>query len=268
MADARYGLDGRVGFVTGGTSGINLAIAERLAAEGMKMAVLSRNQDRVDAAVEKMKSKGAEAIGFAGDVRDYHALEAAMAETREALGPIDALVAGAAGNFRCPAAELSPNGFKAVIDIDLLGTFNAARAAFEHLAKPGAAILAISAGQSLVPMPDQIHVNAAKAGVNMVIRTLATEWGVHGIRANVLIPGPIENTEGVRRLVPDEAARSHVTAAIPLGRFGTADEVAELAAFLVSDAAAYVTGAVVPCDGGSLLTRHRLAPQDDPLKVP
>lgn len=259
----RYGLDGRTAFVTGGTSGINLAIAERLAEEGMKVAVLSRSQDKVDTAVETLKSRGTDAIGFAADVRDYQALEAAMAETAATLGPIDALVPGAAGNFLCPAAELSPNGFKAVIDIDLLGTFYAARAAFEHLAKPGAAILAISAGQSMVPIPDQIHANAAKAGVNMVIQTLANEWGIHGIRANVLIPGPIENTEGIRRLVPDEAARNHVTASIPLRRFGATDEVAELAAFLLSDAAAYITGAIVPCDGGSLLTRVRLSSRED-----
>lgn len=260
MAGTRYALTGKVAFITGGTSGINLAIAERFGREGMQVAVLSRSQDKVDSAVERLKSIGANAIGFAADVRDYDALEAAMAETATSLGPIDALIAGAAGNFLCPAEDLSPNGFKAVIDIDLLGTFYAARAAFEHMTKPGASVLAISAGQSLVPIPNQIHANAAKAGVNMVIQTLANEWGVHGIRANVLIPGPIEGTEGIRRLVPDEAAKRHVTASIPLGRFGETGEVADLAAFLVSDAAAYITGAVIPCDGGALLTRARLSP--------
>jgi NAD(P)-dependent dehydrogenase (short-subunit alcohol dehydrogenase family) len=260
MAVPSYGLKGKVAFVTGGTSGINLGIAERLAAEGMLVAVLSRSQDKVDSAVKKLESAGGTAIGFAADVRDYDALEAAMAKTAEALGAIDTLIAGAAGNFLCPAEDLSPNGFKAVIDIDLLGTFFAARAAFAHLTKPGASILAISAGQSLVPIPNQIHANAAKAGVNMVIQTLANEWGVHGIRANVLIPGPIEGTEGIRRLVPDEAAKRHITASIPLGRFGETREVADLAAFLASDAAAYITGAVIPCDGGALLTRARLSP--------
>ncbi len=260
MPDTRYGLEGRVAFVTGGTSGINLGIAERFAREGMQVAVLSRSQDKVDSAVARLKALGANAIGFSADVRDYEALEAAMAETRETLGTIDALVLGAAGNFLCPAEDLSPNGFKAVIDIDLLGSFFAARAAFEHLTKPGASVTAISAGQSLVPIPNQIHANAAKAGVNMVIQTLANEWGVHGIRANVLIPGPIEGTEGIRRLVPDETAKRHVTASIPLGRFGETEEVADLATFLVSDAAAYITGAVIPCDGGALLTRARLSP--------
>lgn len=260
MSGTPYGLEDRVAFITGGTSGINLAIAERFAAEGMKVAVLSRSQDKVDNAVASLKSLGSDAIGFAADVRDYEALETAMAETRESLGTIDSLVLGAAGNFLCPAEDLSPNGFKAVIDIDLLGTFFAARAAFAHLTRPGASIVAISAGQSLIPIPNQIHANAAKAGVNMVIQTLANEWGEHGIRANVLIPGPIEGTEGIRRLVPDETAKRHVTASIPLGRFGETDEVADLAAFLVSDAAAYITGAVIPCDGGSLLSRARLTP--------
>ena len=260
MTPGALGLAGRTAFVTGGTSGINLAIAERLAREGMKVAVLSRSRDKVDAAVARLEELGAEALGFAADVRVYEALEAAIAETAGTFGSLDAVIAGAAGNFLCPAEELSANGFKSVIDIDLLGTFHAARAAFPHLTKPGASILAISAGQSLIPLPNQIHANAAKAGVNMVMQTLANEWGVHGIRANVLIPGPIEGTEGVSRLIPDDAARRHVTASIPLGRFGELEEVADLAAFLLSDSAAYITGAVVPCDGGALLTRARLAP--------
>jgi NAD(P)-dependent dehydrogenase (short-subunit alcohol dehydrogenase family) len=253
-------LAGRVAFVTGGTSGINLGIAERFAAEGMKVAVLSRSQAKVDAAVDTLSATGAAAIGFAGDVRDYGALEAAMAQTADRFGALDVLVAGAAGNFLCKAEELSANGFKTVVDIDLIGTFNAARAAFAHLRRPGGSIIAISAGQSEIPIPMQIHANAAKAGVNMVIRTLAAEWGGHGIRANVIIPGPIEDTEGVRRLIPDAAARRTVLASVPLGRFGTRAEVADLAAFLASDAAAYITGAIVPCDGGALLTRARLAP--------
>lgn len=260
MSGASFGLGGKSAFVTGGTSGINLAIAERLAREGMKVAVLSRSQARVDAAVARLQALGAETLGFCADVRDYDALEEAVAATAEKFGSLDTVIAGAAGNFLCPAEELSANGFKTVIDIDLLGTFHAARAAFPHLTKPGASILAISAGQSLIPLPNQIHANAAKAGVNMVVQTLADEWGVHGIRANVLIPGPIEGTEGVSRLIPDDAARAHVTASIPLGRFGELEEVADLAAFLVSDAAAYITGAVVPCDGGALLTRARLSP--------
>ena len=259
---SHYDLTGRVAFITGGTSGINLGIAERFAAEGMKVAVISRSQERVDGAVAQIKETGAECIGFAGDVRDYDALAKAIAETRETFGEIDTLVAGAAGNFLCPAEELSPNGFKTVIDIDLLGTFYAARAAFDHLKKPGGSIIAISAGMGENPVPNQIHAGAAKAGVNMVIKTLAAEWGVHGIRANVIIPGPIEDTEGMRRLAPNEDARRHIISSIPLRRYGRTDEVAELAAYLASDVSSYITGAMVPCDGGSLLTRGRLSPPE------
>ena len=255
-----YDLTGRVAFITGGTSGINLGIAERFAAEGMKVAVISRSQERVDGAVAQIKEIGADCIGFAGDVRDYDALARAIAETRQTFGEIDTLVAGAAGNFLCPAEELSPNGFKAVIDIDLLGTFYAARAAFEHLKKPGGSIIAISAGMGENPVPNQIHAGAAKAGVNMVIKTLATEWGVHGIRANVIIPGPIEDTEGMRRLAPNEDATRHIINSIPLKRYGKKHEIGELAAYLASDVSSYITGAMVPCDGGALLTRGRLSP--------
>lgn len=255
-----YGLAGRTAFVSGGTSGINLEIALRLAAEGMNVSVFSRTREKVDAAVAAIEASGARACGTCGDVRDYDAVDEAVRATADAFGPIDTVIAGAAGNFLCPAEELSPNGFKAVVDIDLLGTFYTARASFEFLRKPGSSIIAISAGQSLTPLPDQIHANAAKAGVNMTIKTLAAEWGVHGIRANVVIPGPIEDTEGMRRLAPDDAARQHITSAIPLRRYGRKEEVADLVAYLASDNAAYITGAVVTCDGGAALTRGRLSP--------
>ena len=145
---------------------------------------------------------------------------------------------------------MSANGFKAVVDIDLLGTFNVLRAAHAHLRKPGAAIINISAPQAFNPSPLQVHVCAAKAGVDMVTRVLAMEWGGDGIRVNSIVPGPIEGTEGVRRLMPSEAARRAVERSIPLRRLGQTEDVARLALFLASPLASYVTGAVIPVDGG------------------
>jgi len=153
---------------------------------------------------------------------------------------------------------MSPNGFKSVVDIDLLGTFNTCRLAFDHLRKPGAVVIAISANQARIAYPLQSHVCAAKAGVEILIRTLAMEWGPLGIRANCITPGPTDDTEGMRRLAPTEEARARVVAAVPLGRMGTAREIADVAVFLCSDAAAYVTGAVYHCDGGSFLTGARM----------
>ena len=129
---------------------------------------------------------------------------------------------------------MSVNGFKAVIDIDLLGTFNVLRTAHEFLRKPGAVIVNISAPQALLPMPLQAHVCAAKAGVDMLTRVLAIEWGGDGIRVNSVIPGPIENTEGMARLAPTPEAMHSVAARVPIGRLGTKQDVANLVLFLAS----------------------------------
>ena len=135
----------------------------------------------------------------------------------------------------------------------MLGTFNTCRAAFEHLRKPGASVLNISAPQAYLPMALQAHVCAAKAGVDMLTRTLAIEWGGAGVRVNSIVPGPIDDTEGMRRLAPGDDVREKLIGALPLGRFGTKQDIAQLALFLVSDAAAYVTGSLMVCDGGQSL---------------
>jgi NAD(P)-dependent dehydrogenase (short-subunit alcohol dehydrogenase family) len=237
----------KVVFIAGGTSGINLSIAQRFAAAGAHVAVLSRSADKVDAAVQLL---GGDALGYAADVRDYDAVAAALADTSRRWGAIDVLVSGAAGNFLSPAETLSANGFKAVVDIDLLGTFNVLRAAFAHLRKPGASVLTITAPQSWLPTRLQVHVCAAKAGVDQLTRTLALEWGSHGIRVNAIAPGPIADTEGMKRLVPDAHRERALIASIPLARYGTKDEIAEVASLLCSDAAAYITGVILPVDGG------------------
>lgn len=246
-------LDGQVAFITGGSSGINLAIAQAFAAHGAKVAVNGRKADKLEAAVKALRAQGARAEGYAADVRDYAAIDGALDAAAQALGPIDVLVCGAAGNFPAPAVGMSSNGFKAVVDIDLVGTFNACRAAFERLNKPGARVIAISAPQAGVPYLMQAHVCAAKAGVDMLVQTLALEWGGAGVRVNSIWPGPIDDTEGISRLAGDAAAKQKVEQAMPLQRFGTKAEVADLALFLASDAARYCTGGVYKVDGGMSL---------------
>jgi NAD(P)-dependent dehydrogenase (short-subunit alcohol dehydrogenase family) len=246
-------LAGKNAFITGGTSGINLAIAQRLAKAGASVAVLGRKADKAEAAA---KTLGPKAKWFSADVRDYEQLDKALREVAAAWGPIDILVNGAAGNFPAPAVGMSANGFKAVIDIDVLGTFNACRAAYEHLRKPGASVISISATQAFIPAPMQAHVCAAKAGVDMLTRVLAMEWGPSGVRVNSIAPGPVDGTEGMSRLAPDAEMRKRVEGMVPLGRFASKEEIAEVALFLCSPAAAYVTGSVLVADGGQSLNGY------------
>ena len=243
-------LAGKTAFLTGGGSGINLAIAERYAEHGARVALVGRSLERTEGAAAAIKARGGTALGLSADVRDYAALEAAIKATTEAYGAIDLVVCGAAGNFPAQATGMSANAFKSVIDIDLLGTFNTCRAAFEHLRKPGASILMISAIQALQPMSFQAHVCAAKAGVDMLMKSLALEWGEHGIRLNSIAPGPVAGTEGLRRMGP-AADSEALRGSLPLKRYAEKDEIADLALFLATEAARNITGAVIPSDGGN-----------------
>lgn len=246
-------LAGKNAIVTGGGSGINLAIARRFAEHGARLALIGRTKDKLDAAADEIAKTGGTASGHPADVRDYDALAAAIKAARDAYGEIDLVVCGAAGNFPAPALGMSANGFKAVVDIDLLGTFNTCRAAFEHLKRPGASIINISAMQAFTPMPMQAHVCAAKAGVDMLSKCLAIEWGPEGVRVNSIAPGAVDDTEGMKRLGPTPEIRKQFARSVPLQRFATKDEIADLALFLSSDAASFITGAVVVCDGGQSL---------------
>ena len=246
-------LAGKNALITGGGSGINFAIARRFAEQGASVALIGRTKEKLESAALEISKAGGVASGHPADVRDYDALAAAIKAAHDAHGEIDIVVCGAAGNFPAPALGMSANGFKAVVDIDLLGTFNTCRAVFEHLRRPGASIVNISAMQAFTPMPMQAHVCAAKAGVDMLTKCLAIEWGPQGVRVNSIAPGAVDDTEGMRRLAPTPEIRKQFTRGIPLQRFATKDEIADVAVFLSSDAARFITGAVVVCDGGQSL---------------
>lgn len=247
-------LAGKTAFIAGGSSGINLQIAHRFAQAGARVALLARNPEKLAAARAGLEAQGHHGVStHAADVRDYAAVEAALAQAAQLHGPIDVVLSGAAGNFLAPALGMSANAFKAVIDIDLLGTFNVLRASFAHLNKPGASLVSITAGQAVQPMMFQSHVCAAKAGINMLTKVLAMEWGPAGVRVNAISPGPIADTEGMKRLGSTPEVEARIKAATPLRRYGQKSDIAEMALYLASDSANYITGAIMTVDGGSEL---------------
>ena len=252
-------LKNHVAFVTGGGTGITGGVARALAEAGASVALVSRKLENLEPAAKAINeahtgdASTGEAFAVAADVRDPDEVEKAIAATVQRFGKIDIVVNGAAGNFLSPAEALSPNGFGTVVDIDLKGTFNVCRAAFAQLKEHHGQILNISATLHYLGTPMQLHVSAAKAGVDALTRNLAVEWGRYGIRVNGIAPGPIEDTEGMKRLVP-EPIKEKLKKNIPLGRFGRISDIEKAALFLCSDAASFINGAMLVVDGGQWLS--------------
>jgi NAD(P)-dependent dehydrogenase (short-subunit alcohol dehydrogenase family) len=244
---------GKTVFVTGGGSGINLGIARAFAGLGANIGICGRSQERLDAAATGLRELGAKVSATSADVRVPEQLQSAMTASRDTIGDIDVLVCGAAGNFLVQGENLSFNGFKTVIDIDLVGSFNASRIAFEQLKRTRGSIIFITAPMAHVPHAYQAHVGPAKAGVEMLMKNLALEWGPYGIRSNSIIPGFIEDTEGMRR-ISSEADSAKFIENIPLRRMGMTQEIGQAAAFLSSPLAAYITGTSLWVDGGQALS--------------
>lgn len=246
-------LQDRVAFVTGGGTGITGGVARAMAESGAKVAITSRKMENLEPMKKLIEDGGGECFAVAADVRDPEAVENAINETVNHFGKIDIVVNGAAGNFLCKAKELSPNGFGTVVDIDTKGTFNVCRASFDQLKENEGQILNISATLHYLATPMQIHVSAAKAGVDAITRNLSVEWGRHGIRVNGIAPGPIEDTEGIKRLLPPQFKEA-LMKKIPLQRMGRIEDIENAALFLCSDAASYVNGVTLVVDGGHWLT--------------
>ncbi|UJR82283.1 SDR family oxidoreductase [Sandaracinus amylolyticus] len=247
-------LETKVAFVTGGGSGICKGIARAYLAHGARVAIVGRKADRLEEAARELAHEtGGECIACPADVRNPQEVEGAIEKTLDRFGTLDVVVNGAAGNFLAPAAQLSYNAFRTVVEIDTLGTWNVSKAAFQrHLRDHGGHIVNITATLHYAATPMQAHASAAKAGVDAITRSLALKWGQLGIQVNGIAPGPIAETEGLSRLAPPGYVEKLVQT-IPLRRLGRIDDVASCAVWLVSGAASYVHGETIVVDGGAWL---------------
>lgn len=245
----------KVIIVTGGSNGMGKYMAKKFVAEGAQVVITGRDLDKLKAAQEEI---GDRAHSFQMDVRNVESVEAMVAFADSKFGRIDGLVNNAAGNFIVRAEDLSPNGWKSVIDIVLNGTFYCSSAVGKYWIEKGqkGSILNMLATYAWDAGPGVVHSAAAKAGVMSLTRTLAVEWGRgYGIRVNGIAPGPIDRTGGADKLWESEEAAKRTIASIPLGRLGQPEEIAELAAFIMSDKASYMNGEIVTLDGGQWLNQ-------------
>ena len=248
-------LRGRTAWITGGGTGLGRAMALRFAELGAKVGVSARREAPLTETVDRIRQAGGEAAWATCDVREPEAVEAALERLTQELALPDILVNNAAGNFLAPSEELSTRAFDAVVGIVLNGTWNCTQAIAKRwiaARRPGA-VLSIATTYAWTGSAFVLPSACAKAGVVALTRSLAVEWARHGIRLNAIAPGPIPTEGAFSRLVPDPGAVERRKAKIPAGRFGTPEELAELAAFLVSDASSWMRGEVVTFDGGEWL---------------
>ncbi|MER7519654.1 SDR family oxidoreductase [Streptomyces sp. NPDC126499] len=274
------GFDGRTYIVTGGGSGIGRAIALALAGAGARVAVAGRDRGRLDGTValaaeaeaartgeDRSGGAGGARVGSGGcgevfavptDVRDPEAVDALVAATVERFGGVDGLVNNAAGNFVVPGIDLSPGGWRAVVDIVLNGSYYCTRAVARRLREQGTggSILSVIATYAWHGHPGTVHSAAAKAGVLAMTRTLAVELAPLGIRLNCVAPGPTETAGAGAALWATPEARAEVLATVPAGRFATPAEIAEASLFLLGDGASYLTGECLTVDGGQWLGKQ------------
>ena len=254
-------LAGKVALITGGGTGLGLAMARTFGAVGAKLVLASRSAEHVEESAASLVDGGLEALPLVCDVREPDQVEAMVTAAVERYGRIDVLVNNAAGNFLVRAEDLSPGGWKAVTRIVLDGSWFCSQAVYEPMKHQGGGnilnILATYAGAGAGTLT--VHSAAAKAGVLALTRTLAVEWADAGIRVNAIAPGPVDTQGAGSRLWDSDQARASIAANLPMERFGTEAEVANVAAFLVSDAASYVTGTMLPVDGGLTLGKGHLA---------
>lgn len=260
-------LEDRVALVTGGGSGIGFEVARQLGLHGAKVVIMGRRGPFLEKAVNLLKQDSIEATWFQGDVRQPEDAENAVQKAVNTFGSLSILVNAAAGNFLVTAEDLSTKGFKTVMDIDTVGSFNMSRSAFPELkaAAGGGVVVNISATLHYGATWFQAHASAAKAAVDSLTRSLGLEWGEFGVRVVGIAPGPIAETPGMTKLAPgddSDAIGDLVAEIIPLGRMGAKADIALAAVFLCSSAGGFITGETLVVDGGHWLFKPQMLPRD------
>ncbi|KAI0869979.1 hypothetical protein GGS24DRAFT_505240 [Hypoxylon argillaceum] len=274
--------DKRVVFVTGGAGSICSAQTRAMVYLGANACIIGRNIEKTEKVAADIATarKGAKVLAIACDVRDDQSLVKAAEQCVKELGAIDFLIAGAAGNFVAPIMGLSSKGFKSVMDIDALGTFNTVKATIPYLIESaarnpnpstdgltGGRMICVSATFHYAGMPMQAHVAAAKAAVDSISSSVALELGPYGVTSNVIAPGAVEGTEGLERLASSKATKD-LAKHIPLGRLGTLRDIADATVYLFSDAANYVNGNVLVVDGADWRNKGMGVGRDPDMQYP
>ena len=245
----------RVAVITGGGTGLGLAIAKRLGELGARITIASRNSQNLEHGSAELRHAGLDPLCVQLDVRNPEQVDEMVQRVLRHFGRIDVLVNNAAGNFICRAEDLSPNGWNAVINIVLNGSFYCSRAVGRHMIArgKGGSIVSVLANYVWTGSAGTVHSAAAKAGVLSMTQTLAVEWARHRIRVNAVAPGPIESPGAAKQLWSTPEAVEKITRMVPLQRWGQPPEVADAVAFLASDGAAFITGETLTIDGGAWL---------------
>lgn len=258
MSDAstwlRPGLfEGKTAFITGGGTGLGLEVSTLIGRLGGQVVCASRSVEHHEELLGRGEAEGFTVKSYALDVRDAKQVREVVRDAAKTLGGLDVVINNAAGNFIRPAMVLAPKAFATVIDIALNGVFYVSREAARLMRDTGGSIVNISAPYASSGKPGVVHSACAKAGVESMTRTLASEWAELGIRVNAISPGPFVSEGAADRLWPSEELEQAVLSQIPMGRFGTAREIAELVCLVAGPDLTWVTGSVLTADGGWLL---------------
>lgn len=268
-------LDGQTILITGGGSGLGLAMAKKFASLGSNIAICGRTEQKLQNAIEEISEAGNKKVGakyYVADVRDYDRVDEMVEEIISDFGSMTGLVNNAAGNFLAASEDLTPGGFKAVVDIVLHGSFNCTHVFGNHLIdheQEGNILNMVTTYSEDTGSAFVLPSACGKAGVLAMTRSLAYEWATYGIRLNAIAPGPFPTKGAWERLVPDEKAEQQFLSKIPAGRYGNKKELANLATFLMSDMAPYITGECVVIDGGERLSAgqfnfiDKMAPREE-----